>query len=117
MRRALGFKLKREGRLQPDFVAQLESHGANIVTRELALSWAVRPTDGHPAWRATRLVIVRGFARYLHAFDPRTDIPPSKLLNGRYRRRAPYLFSESEVVRLFEAAQLVFTSRGAATLT
>ena len=117
MRRALGFTLKREGTLLPDFVAHLELHGARTVTRDLALSWAMRPAGGHPAWWSTRLVVVRGFARYLQAFDPRTEIPPSELLNGRYRRTAPYLYSESEVVRLFEAAPLVCTPLRAATLT
>lgn len=117
MRRALGFKLKREGTLLPDFVAHLESHSARTVTRDLALTWAMRPVDGHPAWWSARLVVVRGFARYLQAFDPRTELPPSELLDGRYRRTAPYVYSEKELARLFAAAPLVCTPLRAATLT
>jgi hypothetical protein len=39
MRRALGFKLERHGRLLPQLVAHLEAAGASTVKRELAISW------------------------------------------------------------------------------
>jgi integrase len=117
MRRGLGFKLKREGILLPQFVAHLESHGARAVTRDLALSWSMRPADGHPAWWSTRLMVVRGFARYLHAFDPRTAIPPAELLPGRYRRSTPHLYSEREIAQIFEAARRICGPLRAATLS
>ncbi|SRR5258708_5293374 len=116
MRRGLGFRLRRDGTLLPQFVAYLESHGARAVTHELALSWSMRPADGHPAWWSTRLMVVRGFARYLHAFDPRTAIPPAELLPGRYRRSTPYLYSNIDIARIFEAARRVCTPLRAATL-
>ena len=50
VRRALGFKLERAGRLLPDFVTYLEHHRACTVTTGLALAWAKQPPDGHPAW-------------------------------------------------------------------
>ena len=43
-----------------------------------------------------RLTIVRGFARYLQASDPRTEVPPDDLLPAKKRRAVPYLYSEAD---------------------
>ena len=105
VRRALGFKLERNGRLLPDFIAYLERHGARAITTQLALAWARQPPDGHLAWWAARLSIVRGFAKHLQAIDPRTEVPPSDLLPCRTRRAIPYLYSEQDIARLTGAAR------------
>jgi len=104
LRRALGFKLEREGHLLPDFVDHLQRHGAPAITAQLALDWAKQPLDGHPAWWAQRLTLVRGFAEHLYALDPRTEVPPRDLLPARVRRATPYLYSEQDVCRLIAAA-------------
>ncbi len=43
LRRALGFKLKRHGRLLPSLVAYLDAAAETTVTTRLALEWATRP--------------------------------------------------------------------------
>src|SRR5664279_2184391 len=43
LRRALGFKLKRHGRLLPNLVAHLDAAGETTVTTRLALEWATQP--------------------------------------------------------------------------
>lgn len=105
LRRALGFKLERDGRLLPDFVRHLERHCAPTITAALALEWAKQPPAGHPVWWAQRLTIVRSFAEHLSAIDPRTEIPPRDVLPVRVRRAAPYLYSEQDIVRLIGAAR------------
>lgn len=105
LRRSLGFKLERAGRLLPDFVAFLERQRAPAITTRLALAWAKQPPDGNPAWWAHRLITVRGFAKYLQAIDPRTEVPPVDLLPHRVRRATPYLYSEQDVSRLIAAAE------------
>jgi len=40
LRRALGFKLEKQGRLLPDFAAFAEAAGAGTVTVDLAVRWA-----------------------------------------------------------------------------
>ena len=116
MRRGLGFKLQRAGSLLPDFVSHLERCHARTVTRDLALEWAMQPPGAHPAWWVTRLEVVRGFARYLQAFDPSTEVPAPELLRGRYRRKAPYLYSQGDIDRLFEAIRQLCSPQRAATL-
>jgi integrase len=105
IRRALGFKLERAGRLLPQFVVHLEQAGAVTVTTELALAWAKQPPDGHPAWWAERMGLVRGFARHLRAFDPATQVPPADLLPRPARRATPYLYSDTDVGALMKATR------------
>ncbi len=103
LRRSVGFKLETAGQLLPKFVDYLARRRAPRVTCELALAWAMLPRD-KPRWCAVRLSLVRGFARFLQAGDPRTEVPPLDLLpQGRWRA-TPYLYSEAEIRQLLRAA-------------
>ncbi len=104
LRRSLGYKLDRAGRLLAQFVAYCEAAGADTVTTRLALSWATLPPGGGSRWLAMRLSVVRGFARHLALLDERTEVPPADLLPDRGRRATPYLYSPEEVLRLMAAA-------------
>ena len=104
VRRALGFKLTRDGLLLGQFVSFLEEAGATTVTTELALSWITSPAKKSPSWLAMRLSVVRGFARFLQASDPATDLPPIGWLPPR-RRTTPYLYTEAEIAALMAAAR------------
>lgn len=115
LRRSLGYLLRQEARMLASFVAFLEDEGAVRVTIEAALAWATAPSDASPTWWAKRLTVVRGFARYLQAFDPRTEVPPPNLLPRRSSRTTPYLYSSAEVVALMEAARRLPTPLRATT--
>jgi len=105
LRRALGFKLERAGRLLPQLVAYLEAAGAATVTSELAIAWARQPGRARPSHWAQRLAIARGFARYLQTIDPAAEVPPPGVFPARRHRPAPYLWSQSDISRLLEAAR------------
>ena len=105
LRHALGHKLHLAGRLLQRFVDFADHTGATYITTELALRWATQPADAQPAQWANRLGMVRRFARYCAATEPRTIVPPSDLLSHRYRRPLPYVYSDEEIVRLLEAAK------------
>jgi integrase len=49
--------------------------------------------------------MVRRFAQYCSAIEPRTEIPAPQLLSGHYPRRPPYLYSAEEIDRLLQAAR------------
>lgn len=104
VRRALGYKLQRDGELLPDFIEFLERAGAQQINNELALAWAMRPTRTHPAWWRQRLSIVRGFARYLQTIDPASEVPPADLLRVHRPRITPYLYSQADSDALLTAA-------------
>ena len=103
LRRALGFKLQRDGEVLPQFVAYLEAAGSATLTAELAISWARLPEGVQPIQWAQRLASVRGFARYLQTIDPATEVPARDVFGARRTRPTPYLWSEDEVLRLMEA--------------
>jgi integrase/recombinase XerD len=112
-RRALGHKLRLSGRLLQRFVAFADSCGATFISTEIAVAWAMQPTKAHPAQWANRLGMVRRFARYCSAIDPRTVVPPDDVLPHRYRRpAAPYIYRDDEVIRLVEAAKQLPSSIG-----
>ena len=105
MRRSLGFKLQRVGPVLLDFVSFLEQHRASYITLRLALDWAKQSSGGQSDTRAAqRLSLVRLFARYRNATDPRTQIPPAGLLPFRPKRARPYLYSDQEIEQLLRAA-------------
>jgi len=107
VRRSLGYKLEAEGRLLPDFVSFLERSKSPFPTTSLALDWATQPLGAKPQWYASRLCFVRGFARYLHALDPRTEVPPPGLLPHRASRLIPYIYSDGEVAALLETTRML----------
>jgi len=112
LRRAMGFKLAAAGALLPHFIAFLEHHHSDVITSDLALRWATQPAHVQPPEWARRLRQVRGFARYLSAIDPRTEIPSPQLLPYRWARRTPYLYSEAEISQLLSAASALPSPRG-----
>ena len=104
LRRALGYKLERHGRLLPQLIAYLEAAGERTITRELAISWARLPAAAHPRWWAARLAIARGFALYMQTIDSATEVPPAGVFAARYQRPTPYLWSGEDIGRVLEAA-------------
>ena len=107
-RRALGVRLEATERLLERFVAYVSQREAPLVTTELALRWATEPSHAQPAQWAKRLGLVRGFARYANAVDPRHQVPPQGLIAQRYRRPRPYIYSDREIADLIAAAPCCF---------
>ena len=105
LRRALGFKLDRHGRLLPDFAEFCARRGEHYITIDTAVAWATVPTGASPTWMAERLGIVRVFARWLHALDSANQVPPTGLWAAAVRRPAPYLYSPEEISALLAAAR------------
>ncbi len=115
MRRALGFKLKRDGQVLPQLVAYLDAAGAATLTAELAISWARLPRDVAPINWAHRLGAARGFAAYLKTIDPSTEVPARGVFPTRVARRIPHLWSQSEVGALLAATRQLRPPLRAAT--
>ncbi|MGX1238761.1 hypothetical protein AB7M71_011918 [Bradyrhizobium japonicum] len=80
----------------------MEKRKARIITTKLAMEWATLPPDRHASW-ALRLSDVRGFARHVANFDPRTEVPPVGMLPG-WKRAKPYVYSDAEIDALLTAA-------------
>ena len=111
-RRALGFELRSAGAALHKFVSFAEQEGAEVITTDLALRWAQLPADVQPCQWANRLGMVRRFAQYRHAADPRTEIPAQDLLPYQYRRRSPHIYSDEEIEQLLQGARKLSSKTG-----
>ena len=112
VRRALGFRLRHAARTLPKFVDFLERKRKPYITTALALRWAQEEASASLVTRSDRLTLVRRFAAWRSATDPRTEIPPLGLLPRRYRRPTPYIYSRDEVGQILTNAASLPSLRG-----
>jgi integrase/recombinase XerD len=112
VRRSLGYRLREPEGLLRNFVAFLQAERAPYITRQLALRWATQPAKAQPATWAGRLGIVRRFAIWHSASEPRTEIPPVGLLPHRYRRKPPHIYSDEEIEKLLRRTQQLPSPKG-----
>jgi integrase/recombinase XerD len=108
LRRALGHKLAEAHRLLPRFVTYLDEHDVEFVTNEVALEWSLdREVPPGSVVPAHRMMVVRGFARYMSGIDPRTEVPPAGTIRQPQRWRRPFIYSDADVLAMIEQARLV----------
>jgi integrase len=105
-RRQLGFELASAQRILLDFAryADRQKHHGPI-TADLVIRWVNLPKGAAAGYLASRLNIVRGFARFRAIFDPRTEIPPTHALGAAIRRKVPYILTPSEIAAILRAAR------------
>jgi integrase/recombinase XerD len=115
VQRALGFKQKQAGELLPSFVRYLEQRGLTCVTSTAALAWATLPRDRSANWWSNRLAVVRGFAKYLHTIDPRSEVPSTELVTAHHKRRRPYVYEAADITMLLAATSTLKTPVRVAT--
>ena len=70
LRRALGTQLQEPAMTLVHFLEFLEREGAEFISSELALRWAMEPKHVQRATWARRLGMVRRFASWLSTIDP-----------------------------------------------
>jgi integrase/recombinase XerD len=116
VRRTAGFKLKQAGEMLPDFVEYLDKRRMTYVTTVAAIAWATQPRDVNPNWWRQRLVVVRGFARYLQTIDSRTEMPSlDHLPASEGIRSTPYVYSTEDITALLSATATLRTPLRVAT--
>jgi integrase/recombinase XerD len=115
LRRSFGYRLGGHDRPLAEFVAYLDRAGLDTVTVESALAWAVEP-ETTPLRHAQRLSIARGFATYLHALDPRAEVPPRALLPEGRRRVPPHIYTTDEIAKLIDESRRLRPALRAATI-
>lgn len=106
LREALGFQMRAEKVLLPEFVAFVKTHETTGPIRaQIALEWACQESMHRgPGSAARRLSIARGFLLYLRASVPDTDVPAPGLLPSPQRPK-PFVFTPTQITALLEGAQ------------
>jgi len=58
------------------------------------------------------LGMVRRFAIWYSAIEPRTEIPPARLLPYHHRRKPPHIYTDEEIDRILRRTQQLPSSKG-----
>ncbi len=104
LRRSMGFGLAFVERVLRKFVSFGDENGFHSISTQLFLDWkADYGTANNDTW-SRRLGMVRRFAFWLAEHDNQTEVPPSQLVIGRYRRRVPYIYAPSQIVDIVAEA-------------
>jgi integrase/recombinase XerD len=102
LRRALGYKLETTEYLLRSFARFADECLDTHIAGQTALAWAKRAATVRQ--RDKRLRIIVGLARFMHAEDPRHEIPARETAVPIPTRPTPYIFSWQEIQRLSQAA-------------
>lgn len=87
------------------------------LTATLAIEWASASTKNTRSACASRLSLIRGFAKYYQIIEPKTEIPPVNYYGVTYRRPAPYIYSEKEIYDLLEVTKKLSPINGLKPIT
>jgi integrase/recombinase XerD len=103
LRRTLGYKLCKPARYLRAFADYATSRGEAHIRTATVLAWvtAAGPTQEARAERFSNLAL---FARFLHAEDPRHEVPARNPFAFRKTRPVPYIYTPDEIARILEAA-------------
>ncbi len=102
LRQTLGFELRNLSRNLRAFARFAADQGDTHIRAATALAWATEAPS--PAARHIRLRNVVNLARFLHAEDPRHEVPANPF-HAPQQRPLPYIYTPEEIARLVEAAQ------------
>ena len=103
VRRTAGFQLKPTESYLRSFARFATAHGQTHVVTRTVIDWTT--TAASEAQRHNRLMAVLRFARFMHAEDPRHELPPEHLFCGRRQRPIPYIFGADEIQHLLACAR------------
>jgi len=117
IRRNLGYDLSTSERVLKQFVFFLEKKNETHITTDLFLQWKqVFGKASQSTW-SRRLGMVRLFASWLYSMDTLHEIPPQSLIPSHYRRKQPYIYTDEEIRRIIEAANLLSSKNGLREIT
>jgi site-specific recombinase XerD len=117
LRRGLGYDLRTSERVLRKFISFAEQERAGHVTTDLFLRWQKVFGHAHRGTWAARLGMVRKFTQWLHGVDERHEVPPQSLIPSQCRRPRPYIYSETEIQRMINAAADLRSVNGIRGLT
>ena len=69
------------------------------------MQWAKLPEKARPVYWASRLDVVRTFARHMKPLVPETEIPPERILGPSRRRSTPHIYSDKEITAILGSAR------------
>lgn len=102
IRRAAGFELGVPEYLLRSFARYADERGQTYILAKSVIDWA--SLAPFVAQRVNRLNAVIRFAHHMHVEDNRHEVPKRGVFGGRQRRKSPFIFSQTQINELLEAA-------------
>jgi len=90
LRRALGYKLARTERHLRAFARRHDERGDAHICSTILMDWVAGACGS--------------FARFLHAEDPRHEVPLPNIFGSPKTRPTPYIYTDNEIARILDAA-------------
>lgn len=104
--RHLGYKYESQKRLLQAWANHATAHGDQFVRAESIIEWVSQTSS--PGSIRNRFAAIHRFALWMHAEDPRHEIPPrSAIARANRSRPSPRLLTPAQVRRLMDAALLL----------
>jgi integrase/recombinase XerD len=103
LRRTLGYKLVKAERHLGAFAGFAAGRGETHIRTTSVLAW-LATVARTPDARARRLADLVLFARFLHAEDPRHEIPRADVKRSSEKRPIPYIYTPEEIACILDAA-------------
>ncbi len=103
MKRAMGFSFYPQEQKLNSFCIFLKNK--KRITSALAQKWALAGNEKPDWWSANKLSVLRGFAVYWKTIDANTELWSENLWPIRYKRKNPYIYSETEIQRLLQGCE------------
>ncbi len=105
MQRALGYRYHIQEQTLSNFADYADNRNESTIRTDTVITWIEASKNASHAWRVGKLRMVRAFACWMHAEDPRHQVPSRDTL-GRalYRRATPYLLSAQDTHKILSAA-------------
>ena len=105
LRRAYGLKFKDQAVTLRQFAAFCAKNKHRVVTVATVLEWIQTCPILTSQSTSRRIQLIRGFASFWKAYDPKTEIPPRDLCRVSGRRSKPYIFSQAEITKIMKACR------------
>jgi integrase len=104
LRRAAGYSMRDADRILRSYGRFAQARGDRLVYVATVLAWAGRGRS--PERREALVRKVALFARYLHAEDPRHELPAHRVFAADpFRRPQPFIFTPAQVAALVASAR------------
>lgn len=116
-KRSLGFKLIHEATVLERFAAYTRSINYDgPLKTDLVLSWVATGVQTDKTM-GRKIEVLRPFSKYIHCFDPESEIINSLIYKNVHERPIPYIYSESDVLRLMEECNHLYSPDGIRSYT
>ncbi len=108
LRQSLGYKLRCEKYILYDFVRYMKKEKTDVITIDHAITWAKSRKNAKKARWSCRLSAVRCFSKYYKIIKSESQIIPDKILSFKYERKAPYIYTDKDVINILNACNSLY---------